>query len=92
MIPYAGHTSLSATGVVKAGAGALTSITLTAGGDVATITLHDNATTGSGVVMCVVTVGANTTKVVDYALPLAFSNGLYATITGTTPDVSVGYL
>jgi len=91
MVYPVGHTAVSASGVIKASGGSLTSIIITGGADAASVTLHDNASAGSGVVMCVVKAAINTTTVVNLAHPMAFSNGLYATVTGTTPDVSVGY-
>lgn len=91
MIYPVGFTTVSATGVIKASAGSLTSITISGAGDAATVTLHDNASAGSGVVVHVAKAGAGATTSINLTHPLAFSNGLYATITGTAPSITVGY-
>lgn len=91
MVYPTGFTTVSATGVIKAASGSLSSVTISGAGDAATVTLHDNASAGSGVVVLVVKAAAGATTHVNLSHPLVFSNGLYATVTGTAPSVTVGY-
>ena len=82
--------AIAASAIVKTGPGFITGIILTAGADTATVTIYDN-TAGSGTVLAKFSAVANTTAAVSLAHPLSFGNGLYATITGTTPSVTIMY-
>jgi len=85
-------TSLTASGVIKGASGALLGIVLTGAADAASVTIYDNATTNSGPILAVLKAAINTTVV--WTAPAggqAAASGLYATITGTTPNLSVVY-
>ena len=86
-----GFSHITATGAVTTKAGCLSSIILTAGADAASIVLHDNPSAASGVKILEVKAALGTTTVVDLSSPLVYSKGLYATVTGTTPAITVGY-
>lgn len=75
---------------VRSGPGALVAVLLTAAGDAASVTIYDN-TAGSGTKLAVVKAGAGETAQWTPAECQACSTGLYATLTGTTPDVFVVY-
>ena len=77
--------------LVKTGPGAVHGAILTAGSDAATLILYDN-TSGTGTkVIGTIKAAINTT--VGFSIPngAAFSKGLYATIIGTSPEVTVVY-
>ena len=76
---------------VKTGPGALAGVLLTAGADQASVTIYDN-TAGSGTKLAVLKAAANTTASWTPTDPQVCSTGLYADISGTTPDVFVLYL
>ena len=84
-------TRLTASGVVLANSGALAGIVLTAGSDVATVTL-DDSTDGTGTVIIKLSAAANTSVVFTPDVMLDVANGIYATITGTAPNVTVLYV
>jgi hypothetical protein len=66
-------------------------VLITGGADAASVTIYDN-TAGSGTKLAVVKAAINTTASWTPAQPQVCSTGLYAVITGTTPDVFVTYL
>jgi hypothetical protein len=68
--------------------GRLHCVALAAGADDATVTIHDHASAASGKLLAKITVKAGTTYQLHVGRT-AFSNGLYATVTGTTPVVQV---
>ena len=70
---------------VKSGPGAL------AGADAASVTIYDN-TAGSGTKLAVLKAAQDTTVSWTPTDPQVCSTGLYATITGTTPDVFITYI
>lgn len=88
----AGHKNLSADGVIKNNPGALVAVVLTGGSDAATVVLYDNASAASGVVLCTLKVAANTSITFTPSRPYAASNGIYADLTGTNPEVTVVFL
>lgn len=88
----AGHKRLNASGAVKASGGALVAFQITGGGDAATVTLYDNPSAGSGVILGKLSVAAGISDDFCPCMPYAFSKGCYATITGTTPEVVVVFL
>lgn len=81
----------TATGIVFAGPCKLCGFTGFCASDDVAITLHDNASAASGTVLDRMTVDFTTeiTKRHDYANPLDCKNGIYLTITGTTPKIIV---
>ena len=83
--------ALTASGAVRSGPGALAGVLITGGADAASVTIYDN-TAGSGTKLAVVKAAINTTAVWTPSQPQVCSKGLYATITGTTPDVFITYL
>ena len=83
--------AIAASAIVKTGPGLVTGIILTAGADTATVTLYDN-TAGSGTVLAKFSAVTNTTSAVSLAHPLSFGKGIYATITGTSPSITVMYV
>jgi hypothetical protein len=83
--------ALTASGAVKSGPGALAGVLLTAGADAASVTIYDN-TAGSGTKLAVIKAAINTTASWTPTDPQVCSTGLYAEITGTTPDIFVLYI
>lgn len=80
--------ALTASGAVRSGPGALAAVLITGGADAASVTIHDS-TAGSGAKLAVLKAAINTTAAWTPAEKQVCSKGLYATITGTTPDVFV---
>lgn len=87
----AAHSEVTADGTVKDAGGHLVSVLLTAGSDQATIILYDN-TAASGTKLCTLKAAANTTVQWSPAVPIVFSTGIHADITGTGPTVTVAYI
>ena len=83
--------TVAASAVISATPGALLGVLLTAGADAASVSLFDNATAGTGAALGVVKAPINTT--VSWLPPggQACANGIYATITGTTPSATIVY-
>lgn len=86
------HTAkqLAASGLVKTGPGELHALLLTSGSNAATVTLYDN-TAGSGTKLAVLKAATGLTNSFVPAVSLVFSTGLFATIAGTAPEVSIVY-
>lgn len=82
--------ALTASGAVKDRPGMLAAVLLTAGEDAASVTIYDN-TAGSGTKLAVLKAGSGATVSFTPAVPVVAGVGLYATISGTTPDVVVVY-
>lgn len=82
--------NLTASGAVKTGPGALAGVLLAAGADAASVTVYDN-TAGSGAKLAVVKAAAGASAGWTPGGLQACSKGLYAAITGTSPDVFVIY-
>ena len=80
---------LAANGLVKTGPGILHSVTIQAGSDAATVVIGDEvATAGDTLLMLgVATAGESVCAVLDVAVGV----GIYATITGTDPGVTVAF-
>lgn len=72
---------ITATGQVITGAGIIDAVSLKAGSDTATLTLHDN-TAGSSTVLWELTAVTNTTACLSQ-LNIPYAVGVYATLTGT---------
>jgi len=77
---------LQATGDVKTSAGYVYSIILTGGSDAATLILKDNTTA-----KIVLAAAANSTVTFNTDHGLYFATSIKATITGTTPSITVGH-
>ena len=82
----------TSSGVVKASPGMLAGIVLAAGSDAATVIIYDNASAGSGTVLCKLSAVTNTSASVIFPAPVVASKGLYAAVTGTSISVSVLYI
>ena len=82
----------TASGVVKASPGMLGGVVLAAGSDTATVIIYDNASAGSGTVLCKLTAVTNESACVVFPAPVVASKGLYAAVTGTAMSVSVYYV
>ena len=83
------YTHLATSGLIKTGPGILHSVTIQAGSDAATVVIGDEvATAGDTLLMlAAATTGTSVCAVLD----VAFGVGLYATITGTDPGITVSY-
>lgn len=76
----------NATGALIATGGRLYSVTLKGGSGNSALTIHDNASAASGVVVVDINALANDTTVVE--VQGVFANGLYATLSGTGATVT----
>lgn len=82
------YSYLAASALIKTGPGLIHSVTLTGGSDAATVVLGDEvATAGDSITALAAAAGVSASAVLD----VAFGVGLYATITGTAPKVTVAY-
>ena len=82
------YTYLAASALIKTGPGVIHTVTLTGGSDAATVVLGDEvATAGDSIIALAAAAGVSASAVID----VAFGVGLYATITGTAPKVTVSY-
>jgi hypothetical protein len=81
---------LTSSGAVKSGAGRVGAISLAAGSDAATVIL-DDSTGGSGTNKWKLAAIANGGDSISFPEPILFGTGIYATLTGTGPAVSVSY-
>ena len=86
---YASTTVAEST-LIKTGATGLAAVIISAAADAATVTVYDN-TAGSGTVLAVLKAAINTTVSFCPCGPLAAARGLYATVTGTGPSVTLVY-
>ena len=88
--PSYAYKVLAASGLIKTGPGIIHTVTLTAGSDAATVIIGDEVATGGDALIKLgsATAGVSVSAVVD----AAFGVGIYATISGTTPSVTVTYL
>jgi len=91
MFASVGHKALTASGSVKASSGALVAVNICGAADAATVTIYDN-TEGSGTVVAKLGVAANLSDSFCPAHPIVCAKGIYATITGTTPNVQVAFI
>ena len=84
------YKNLAASALIKTGPGILHSVTLCAGSDAATVVIGDEVATAGDTIIKLgsATAGVSVSAVVD----VAFGVGIYATITGNTPSVTVAYL
>lgn len=78
----------AASALIKTGPGVVHSVSLAAGVDAATVVIGDEvATAGDSIVKLAAPIGDTVTVMLD----VAFGVGMYATITGTAPAVTVAY-
>lgn len=83
--------NVTADAVVNAAPGSLVAVLLTAAGDQATIILYDNASAASGTKLATLKVAANGTGSWTPSSPQVVSLGIYADVSGTTPEATVLY-
>lgn len=82
------YSYLAASALIKTGPGIIHTVTLTGGSDAATAVLGDEvATAGDSIIALAAAAGVSASAVLD----VAFGVGLYATITGTAPKITVAY-
>lgn len=83
----------SSSGIIQTGRNRINAVTLiTDGTNAATLTVYDNASAGSGLVISKVTAsGAQNTTHVIYESPVVAENGIYATVTGTGASYIIFY-
>lgn len=81
-------TSVTATGVVKPGAGRLLKIVVTTAMSAAATTIYDNASAASGTILFVVPASAAVGNV--YTIDLPAVNGIFASFAGTG-TITIGY-
>jgi len=82
------YSYLTASALIKTGPGVVHTVVLTGGSDAATLVLGDEVATGGD---SIVALAAAAGVTVCVQLDVAFGVGLYATITGTGPKVTVAY-
>lgn len=84
--------TVTATGAIKAGRGFCKSAVLAAGADAASVVL-DNSAAGSGTVFLklIAAAGASAVWTANDREGVYVDGGIYATVTGTTPSISVEY-
>lgn len=82
----------SADAAIVTQSGVLYGVTLMPGSSDSSVVLYDNASAASGVVLAKVTCLANTkSDAVIFNQPIAFNNGVYADVTGTSAAYIVYY-
>lgn len=83
----------AASAVIQTGRNRINAVTLfTDGTNAATLTVYDNDSAGSGLVISKVTAaGAQNTVHIIYENPVVAENGIYATLTGTGAGYIVFY-
>lgn len=81
---------LTSSGAVKSGAGRVAAISLAAGSDAATVII-DDSTDGNGTDRWKLAAAAGAGDSISFPEPLLFGTGIYASLTGTGPAVSVSY-
>lgn len=86
-----GYGSTTSSAAIKATPGAVVAVNICGGADAATVTVYDN-TAGSGTILCKLGVAAGVSASFCPCVPIKAGVGIYATITGTTPQVNVAYL
>jgi hypothetical protein len=82
------YSNTGASALIKTGPGILHSVVLAGGSDAATLIVYDN-TAGSGTIICKLATATGETG--SAVLDVAFSKGIYAALTGTTPSVSISF-
>jgi len=87
----ASFSNKAASAAVSAVPASLYAVVLTATSDTATATLYDNATAGTGTVICSLSAATLTSAVFQPGVRIPTANGIYVTLTGTTPSCTVVY-
>jgi hypothetical protein len=82
------YSYLVASALIKTGPGVIHTVVLTGGSDAATLVLGDEVATGGDSILALAAAAGVTVSAV---LDVAFGVGLYATITGAAPKVTVSY-
>lgn len=88
MGPY-GILVTASSALVKTGPGILHAITLTGGSNAATVTLYNNTEASGPQAYPIIKTPLGDTVHVEIPGGVPFGTGLYAEITGTTPDVGI---
>ena len=83
--------NIAASAVVHTGKCAVSAVVLTAGSDAATVAIADAVAGGGTTVLYVGQPTASTPIAVALPEPRVFNTGVYATISGTSPNVTVVY-
>jgi len=83
------YKNVAATGQIYSGATQLYGVVLTAGSDTATVVVKDGTSTAGAIVAKLSAVANTTASIVLDCFPIGITSGIYLTITGTTPSVSV---
>lgn len=84
------YSYLTASGLIKSGPGILHAINMAAPADTCQILLYDNISAVTGTILLVMKAVVNTTAS-HYLGNVAFSRGLYAVLSGTSPAVTIIY-
>ena len=88
MISSYRYSNQVADALVETGPGILHSVTLAAAADAATVIVYDNTSAAGSII---VKLSAELTGSAHAVLDVAFSNGLYVDVSGTTPSVTLTY-
>lgn len=88
----ANHIDVGSSRPVRIRSGAIVAVLLTAGTDTATLILHDNSVSATGVKLATVKARADTSFVWQPSLPYAFENGIFASLGGTNSSATVVYI
>jgi hypothetical protein len=86
-----GYASATSSAAIKSSPGAVVAVNICGGADAATVAIYDN-TSGSGTIICKLGVAAGASASFCPCAPIKAAAGIYATITGTTPQVNVAFL
>jgi hypothetical protein len=89
LVPVA-FANVTADVLVKTGPGSLVAVLLTAAGDTATVILYDN-TSAAGVKLCTLSAVTLTSAIWTPSAAQVVSLGIFADVSGTTPQVTVLY-
>jgi hypothetical protein len=91
-ITVASHMDVSSSGALKNHGGIIVSVLLTAGSDAATLILHDNVSTASGVKLATIKAAPDSSFAWYPVMPYRYLDGIYATISGTSAAATVVYM
>lgn len=86
-----GFKNVTVDGVVNDAPGSLVAVLLTAAGDTATVILYDNASAASGTKLCTLSAVTLTSARWTPSSPQVVSLGIFADVSGSTPQVTVLY-
>lgn len=88
----ANHIDIVGTGPIRVKSGAIIAILLTAGSDLATLTLHDNLSSATGIRLAKIKARTDTSFVWQPSVPYRFENGLFVTVSGTGVAATVVHI